>query len=250
MRSLRSNLCVPPVRFGNPVLSSRRKPTRKTLQPEVMPLNSDSDMPNLDGPFSAMNLQRLDDDSGSIWSRRLIGSTVSVSSSIKKMSGRMETRPLLMKLKKRRLALELESVKLEGEITVLDTKITILLQQPFSEDDDQRKEQLKVLNELKDQLTTKRTMLNINKNSSKFELEMIEEERAGILADQKDDEKMAELLEEEEQNLGTIQEGTFTPDKPHRTVNNWQDQHRPSIALSQQVQQDCDVSTLMRLADY
>jgi hypothetical protein len=162
------------------------------------------------------------------------------------MSGRMETRPLLMKLKKRRLALELESVKLEGEITVLDTKITILLQQPFSEDDDQRKEQLMVLNELKDQLTTKRTMLHIHKNSSKFELEMIEEERAGILADQKDDEKMAELLEEEEQNLGTIQEGTFTLDKPHRTVNNWQDQQRPSIALSQQVQQDCDVSTLMR----
>jgi hypothetical protein len=242
-RSPRSNFGVPPVRFGNPVLSSRRKPTRRTLEPEVMPLNSDSDMPNLDGPFSAMNLQRLDDDSGSIRSRR---STVSVSSSIKKLSGRKETRQMLMKLKKRRLALELEGVKLEGEITVLDTKMTILLQQPFSEDDDQGKEQLKVLNELKNQLTTKRTMRVVHKNTSKCQLEMIEEERAGILADQKDEEKMAELLEEEEQNLGTIQEGTFTLDKPHRTVNNWQDQQRPPIALSQQSQQDYDVSTLMR----
>jgi hypothetical protein len=106
-RSLRSNLGVPPDPFGNPVLSSRRKP-RKILDPEVMPLNSDSDMPNLDGPFSAMNFQRLDDDSGSIRSRRSIGSTVSVSSSIKKLSGKKETRQMLMKLKKRRLALELE----------------------------------------------------------------------------------------------------------------------------------------------
>jgi hypothetical protein len=120
--------------------------------------------------------------------------------------------------------------------------MTILLQQPFSEDDDQRKEQLKVLNELKNQLTTTRNMLNVHKNSSK----LIEEERTGIQEDQKDEEKMAELLEEEEQNLGTVQEGTFTLDKPHRTVNNWQDQQRPPIALSQQVQQDCDVSTLMR----
>jgi hypothetical protein len=36
-----------------------------------------------------------------------------VSSSIKKLSGRKETRQMLMKLKKRRLALELDGVKLE-----------------------------------------------------------------------------------------------------------------------------------------
>jgi hypothetical protein len=171
-RSLRSNLGVPPVRFGNPVLSSRRKPTRKTLQPEVMPLNSDSDLQNLDGPFNAMNLQRLDDDSGSM-SRRSIGSTVSVSSSIKKLSGRKETRQMLMKLKKRRLALELEGVKVEGEITVLDTKMTILLQQPFSEDDDQRKEQLKVLNELRNQLTTKGNMLNTDWLPGRAEMDLM-----------------------------------------------------------------------------
>jgi hypothetical protein len=117
-RSLRSNLGVPPIRFGNPVLSTRRKPTRKTLQPEVMPLNSDSDMPNLDGPFSAMNFQQLDDDSGSIRSRRSIGSTVSVSSSIKKLSGKKETRQMLMNLKKRRLALELEGEQLERDLSV------------------------------------------------------------------------------------------------------------------------------------
>jgi hypothetical protein len=58
---------------------------------------------------------------------------------------------------------------------------------------------------------------------------MIEEEKTAIVEDQKDDEKMADLLEEE-QNLGTIQEGTFTLDKPHRTVSNWQDQQRLPIA--------------------
>jgi hypothetical protein len=226
------------------VSSSREKSTGKIHQTEVMPLNSSSTMPNLEGTFNAMNLQQLDDDSGSMRSRRSIGSTVSVSSSIRKLIERKETRQKLMKLKKRRLALELEGCHLEGDLMILETQMSCHLQKSFPEDDVQKREHQKVFNDLKLQIDLKSIMLNSHRNTSKRQLEMIEEEMASILHCQKDDERMEDVLEKE-QNLGTIQGGTCTLDNPQTTENNWQDQQRPPIALHQ-VQQDCDVSTIMR----
>jgi hypothetical protein len=46
---------------------------------------------------------------------------------------------------------------------------------------------------------------------------MIEEKKTAILEDQKDHKKWQIYLKKKKQNLGTIQEGTFTLDKPHRT---------------------------------
>jgi hypothetical protein len=203
-RSTRSNIGVQPTRFGNPVSSNQGKSTGKIHQTELMPLNSRSIMPNLDGTFNVMNLQQLDDDSGSMRSRRSIASTVSVFPSIRKLIERKETRQKLMKLKKRRLSLELEGCHLEGDLMILETKMSSHLQKSFLEDDVQKREHQKVFNDLKSQIDLKSIMHNSHQNTSKCQLEMIEEEMASILHCQKDDERMEDVLEKE-QNLGTTQ---------------------------------------------
>jgi hypothetical protein len=107
-RSLRSNIGVPPERFRNLVPSNQRNVPAKKSVPAIM--SSIRSFPALDGPYNNHNQQqsRMDEDIVSTRSRRSHGSSVSVSSSIKKLSGKLEVREKLLQLKKQRAALEME----------------------------------------------------------------------------------------------------------------------------------------------
>jgi hypothetical protein len=116
-KSTRSNIGVQPTRFGNPVSSSRRTPTRKPHLQEVMSANQNASAPNLDDLINEPSQrQGVNEDNGSIYSRRSIGSAVSVSFSIRKLSKKIQVQESIMELKNKRMNLQKEKRIMEGEL--------------------------------------------------------------------------------------------------------------------------------------
>jgi hypothetical protein len=74
---------------------------------------------------------------------------------------------MMMKLKKRRLALEHEGEKLERDLIMLESQMSSHLQQSLPEDDVQKKEHQKIFNDLEVQIDLKRIMLNSHRSTSK-----------------------------------------------------------------------------------
>jgi hypothetical protein len=118
-RSLGSNIGVPPQRYGNLVPSNQRKPPARKSVPAIMSsIRPVSSLPDLDGPYNNHNQQqsRMNEDIVSVRSQRSHGS---ISSSIRKLSGRLEVREKLLQLKKQRSALQMELDQQEYELKIV-----------------------------------------------------------------------------------------------------------------------------------
>jgi hypothetical protein len=249
-RSLRSNIGVPPERFGNLVPSNQRKAPAKKSVPAIMSSISPApSLPDLDGPYNNHNQQqsRMNEDIVSVRSRRSHGSSVSVSSSIKKLSGRLEVREKLLLLKKQRSALQMELDQQEYELKIAEGNLLSFMNEAIPEDEEQRQQHMAALKRFRDDVDSKKLSFSHGQRLFNTKVSDIDEEKATLLYAEQTNEAIADLREEEEQNLGSINGDTYTRHEPLEKVTTWQNQLKPVVAVAEESQTDAAaVTTLMR----
>jgi hypothetical protein len=245
-RSLRSNIGVPPERFGNLVPSNQRKaPARRSVPAIMSSISPAPSLPDLDGPYNNHSQQqsRMNEDIASVRSQRSHGS---VSSSIRKLSGRLEVREKLFQLKKQRSALQMELDQQRHELKIAEAKLLSFMNEAIPEDEEQRQQHMAALKRYRDDVESKKLCYNHGESLFNTKVSDIEEEKAMILYAEQTREEIADLREEEEQNLGSINGDTYTHREPLEKVKTWQNQTKPVVAVAEEQTDAATVSTLMR----
>jgi hypothetical protein len=221
-RSTRSNIGVQPKRFGNPVSSSWRKSIRKTPLQEVMSVSQNPSAPDLDELLhEPSQRQGVHEDNGSIYSRRSNGSAVSVSSSIRKLSKKIELQESIMVLKKKRMDLQKKNRIMEGELMIIESRVSSLLKKPVPEDDFEKKVQANNLSDLQQTLVEKRILMDVHRDNFDLEMEMLNEQEASMLKVQTFHTEMVDLENSEEQNLGSDDKVIPEMSQTVKKVQNW-----------------------------
>jgi hypothetical protein len=188
----------------------------------------------------------MDEDIVSVRSRRPHGSSVSVSSSNKKPSGRLEVREKLLQLKKQRTALEMELDQQEYELKNAEGNLLSLMNKVIPEDEEQRQQHMAALNRLRDEVDSKKRSFDLGQRHFNTQISVIDEEKATTLYTGPTREAMADLQEEEEQNLWSINGDTYTCHEPLEKVNTWHNKTKPVVAVAEEQTDAATVSTRMR----
>jgi hypothetical protein len=120
----------------------------------------------------------VNEDNGSIYSRRSNGSAVLVSSSIRKLNKKIEVQESIMELKKKRVDLQKEKRIMEGELMIIESRLSTLLQKPVPDDDSEKKIHANNLSDLQQTLVEKRILMDVHRDNFELEMEMLNEQDA------------------------------------------------------------------------
>jgi hypothetical protein len=234
---------IQPTRFGNPVSSSRSKPSRKTPLQEVMSINQNPSVPDLDELLhEPSQRQGVNEDNGSIYSRRSNGSSVSVSTSIRKLSMKIEVQESIMELKNKRMNLQKEKRVMEGELMIIESRVSTLRQKPIPDDELEKKIHVISLNDLQQILVEKRILMDVHRDNFDLEMEMLYEQEASMLNVQTLHMKMVDLENSEEQNLESDDEVIPEKSQSVNKVQNWATE--PSSATVEVKSVDAEVGAI------
>jgi hypothetical protein len=188
-----------------------------------MSVNQNASAPNLDELINEPSQrQGVNEDNGSIYSRRSNGSAVSISSSIRKLSKKIEVQESIMELKKKRMNLQKEKRIMEGELMIIESRVSTLHQKPIPDDEPEKKIHVNCLNDLQQILVEKRILMDVHRDNFELEMEVLNEQEASMLKVQTFHTEIVDLENGEEQNLGSDEVIPETSE----TVKNWDTEHR------------------------
>jgi hypothetical protein len=218
--SSRSNFGAGPERLGNPV-PSRRVKVPKTVQ-EVIQINlQNPTLPQMNDPNRPRQLSRMDEDQVSTRSRRSNGSRVSVSSSIKKLSGRKDVQLQLLKLKRKQSEIREEFEEQACELELLEQKLLRLQALEIPRSKSNKKTHFAAIAELESVVESKRITIEHARKKLHRRLNDLEGEKESVLEIQRIEDEIADQEQNEEQNLGTIVEEVDAMYDSNLKVQNW-----------------------------
>jgi hypothetical protein len=122
------------------------------------------------------------------------------------------------------------------------------MNEAIPEDEEQRKQHMAALNRFRDDVVSKKLGFSHGQRQFNTKVSDIDEEKATLLYAEQTQEAIADLREEEEQNLGSINNGdTYTRHEPLERITTWKNQVKPVVAVSDASETDeAEVTTLMR----
>jgi hypothetical protein len=208
-----------------------------------MSVNQNASAPDLDEIINKPSQrQGVNEDNGSIYSRRSNGSAVSVSSSIRKLSKKIEVQESIMELKKKRMNLQKEKRIMEGELMIIESRVSSLVKKPIPEDELERKNHAISLSDLQQTLVEKRILMDVHRDNFELEMELLNEQEASMFKVQTLHTEMVDLENREEQNLGPDSEEIVDKNQSVKKVQNWATE--PSSATVEVKSVDAEVGAI------